>query len=593
MNAPPSPSAAPARSAKLLRRGLPAALVTKGGKQLGPWAYALLVLVSLAFFLPGLTSLPPSDRDEPRFAQTSKQMLESGNLVDLRFQDEPRYRKPVGIYWLQAASARLLSPHNLNTIAAYRVPSLIGATVAVVMTAALGSLLFGPLVGFLAALLLAACPLMNVEARLAKTDAVLLACHLVSLYVLALAWRARPQGATEQHALAPPGPVAAGTFWTAQAIAFLVKGPIVVLITAALLFTLRLRGDRLIWLRHLRPVWGIPWALALVVPWFIGIALVSHGQFFAASGGHDFLAKLWQGQDRGIVPPGLHTLVFPALFFPGSLLAFLAVRHIVRARAVPEVGFGLAGIILPWIVFELALTKLPHYVLPTYPLLAILVVEGALAADAKTRARWEVPLGVVILSVIGIGLAVLLAVLPLVVRESGQGLPGIQIAAGALLLVGLGVGIARALIARDIPKAIFALVAGSLVFMAVTFGLTLPSLTALWPSQAVTRLADSVKPCADLDLVTGGYGEPSLVFQAGTQTRLFADGAAVAHALRVDRCALGVVIQREEPAFLAVFQAADDPPPVALGHVHGFSLGRGKNVDLTLYRWQNPASEAP
>ena len=67
-------------------------------------ACALLVLISLACFLPGFASLHPMDRDEPRFAQASKQMLETGDFVDIRFQDEARHKKPVGIYWLQSAA---------------------------------------------------------------------------------------------------------------------------------------------------------------------------------------------------------------------------------------------------------------------------------------------------------------------------------------------------------------------------------------------------------------------------------------------------------------------------------------------------------
>ena len=65
-------------------------------------AVAFLLLVSLVAFLPGFFQVPPVDRDETRFAQATKQMVESGDFVDIRFQDEVRYKKPVGIYWLQA-----------------------------------------------------------------------------------------------------------------------------------------------------------------------------------------------------------------------------------------------------------------------------------------------------------------------------------------------------------------------------------------------------------------------------------------------------------------------------------------------------------
>ena len=70
------------------------------------WTRALALLVlCLVLFLPGIAELPVTDRDEARFAQATKQMLETGDFVDIRFQDEPRWKKPIGIYWMQAAIA--------------------------------------------------------------------------------------------------------------------------------------------------------------------------------------------------------------------------------------------------------------------------------------------------------------------------------------------------------------------------------------------------------------------------------------------------------------------------------------------------------
>ena len=101
-------------------------------------AVAFLVALSLVAFLPGFFNVPPIDRDEARFAQATKQMIESGDYVDIRYQDEVRYKKPVGIYWLQAGvgenrrnARRPAGPH---TIWLYRIPSLIGAIGAVLLT---------------------------------------------------------------------------------------------------------------------------------------------------------------------------------------------------------------------------------------------------------------------------------------------------------------------------------------------------------------------------------------------------------------------------------------------------------------------------
>ena len=67
-------------------------------------AVGFLVLCALLLFLPGFFTIPPIDRDEARFAQATKQMVESGDYVDIRFQEDVRYKKPIGIYWLQSAA---------------------------------------------------------------------------------------------------------------------------------------------------------------------------------------------------------------------------------------------------------------------------------------------------------------------------------------------------------------------------------------------------------------------------------------------------------------------------------------------------------
>src|SRR5688572_24307219 len=100
-------------------------------------ACAVLLLFALACFLPGFVSLQPMDRDEPRYAQASKQMLETGDFVDIRFQDEARHKKPVGVYWMQAATVGIAESLGVadarTTIAFYRIPSLLGALATVLL----------------------------------------------------------------------------------------------------------------------------------------------------------------------------------------------------------------------------------------------------------------------------------------------------------------------------------------------------------------------------------------------------------------------------------------------------------------------------
>src|SRR5437868_10812633 len=94
---------------------------------------SVLIICALAW-LPGFFTLPPLDRDESRFAQATRQMLETRDFVDIRLGQDVRYEKPVGIYWLQAAATTVFGGGTRDAIWTYRLPSLIGALAAVAAT---------------------------------------------------------------------------------------------------------------------------------------------------------------------------------------------------------------------------------------------------------------------------------------------------------------------------------------------------------------------------------------------------------------------------------------------------------------------------
>src|SRR5437868_1168114 len=93
---------------------------------------AVLIGLLMLAWVPALLSLPPLDRDESRFAEASRQMVDSGNYVDIRFASGPRYNKPVGIYWLQSLCATVAGPAFRGNIRVYRVPSLLGGLLATI-----------------------------------------------------------------------------------------------------------------------------------------------------------------------------------------------------------------------------------------------------------------------------------------------------------------------------------------------------------------------------------------------------------------------------------------------------------------------------
>src|SRR6202012_5777348 len=188
-------------------------------------AVAFLLLCGLLLFLPGFFNIPPIDRDEARFAQATKQMVESGDFVDIRFQDDVRYKKPVGIYWMQSAAIETASalglPRAQLRIWLYRIPSLFGAMGAVLLTywAALAFVTRRGAV--LAALIMASSVLLNVEARLAKTDAMLLLTVIAAMGAMARVYLSWQRG--EDPVRAPWREPA--IFWTAGAGGIVLKGP--------------------------------------------------------------------------------------------------------------------------------------------------------------------------------------------------------------------------------------------------------------------------------------------------------------------------------------------------------------------------------
>src|SRR5580693_5820621 len=172
--------------------------------------YAALALVCLLLWAPGILSLPALDRDESRFAESSRQMLDSGNYVDIRFGQVPRYKKPVGIYWLQAAATAIASGISApltghmgdhSRIWTYRLPSLLGGMAAAMLTFWCGAL-FSVEVGLFAGALVAASLLLTGEATQATTDAAVLATVMLTQGVLLRLWRAAREEAPDNA----PGP---------------------------------------------------------------------------------------------------------------------------------------------------------------------------------------------------------------------------------------------------------------------------------------------------------------------------------------------------------------------------------------------------
>jgi 4-amino-4-deoxy-L-arabinose transferase-like glycosyltransferase len=532
-----------------------------------------LTIVGLLFFLPGFFNIPPIDRDEARFAQATKQMVETGDFVDIRFQDEVRYKKPVGIYWLQAAAVETASslglPRAQIRIWLYRVPSLIGAIGAILLTYWAALAFVARRGAVLAGLIMCSSVLLGVEARLAKTDAMLLLTVVAAMGALARIYLASQRRENVEH----PSWMHPAIFWTALAGGILLKGPLILMFVGLAIGTVAILDRSASWLWRLRSVWGLMWMLVLVMPWFVAIFLRAGDTFFADSIGGDMLSKLAAQESHG-APPGMYFLLFWITFWPGAPLAGLAAPAVWRTRREPEVRFLLAWLVPSWIVFELVLTKLPHYVLPLYPAIAILsvwVLERRLLSRSwltKGTAWWfAIPAITLVLAII--------ATITLTRQPVFLAWPF----AAAALISGLFAwwlyddGNAE----RSLLNAVMAA-----LFLSVSvYGIIVAALTPLFPSPEIARALRNVE-CVGPKAAAAGYHEPSLVFMTGTST-LLTDGSGAADFLGHGSCRFALVESRSERAFAQRAEAIGLRYNVAT-RIDGYNFSQGKTISIAIFR---------
>ena len=514
--------------------------------------YALLAAFALAIYLPGRAALPPLDRDESRYMQATAQMLQTGDYVDVRFQDAPRYLQPAGIYWLEAAAVSATGTLRDRQAWGWRIPSLVAAVGSVLLTAAIGTTMFGAETGLYAALLLAVSVLMTAEARMATIDSCLLTTVLLAEFALLRVWRGRNDGE-------PAPPWAAALYWAALGVGLMLKGPVVLIpgfgTPVALALTERSAG----WFGRLRASWGVPLMLAIALPWCVAISLVSHGSFFAKAVGTNFLGKVASGQQAHGLPPGYHLLVFALAFWPGSFFAAAALPFVWTRRRLEQVRFLLCWIIPHWLIFELIATKLPHYVLPAYPAIAILA-----AAAITAQAGWLAPARIWSRALLGLygaiwlllGLAVAVAG-PILLWRLQHAMSAAALFASGLSLV-LVLGAALLALLREPRPAFWFAAAASLATYASLFWVVLPDLRTIWLSPRIAAMVAQVKPCAHSVLASASFSEPSLVFLVGRDTDLV-NAAGAADLLARDRAcgmAAGRHARRSPPSVPACCRTA-------------------------------------
>lgn len=314
-------------------------------------------LLALLLNLAGNGRVSLFDRDEPRYAGATREMKASGDWVHPTFNAEPRYHKPVLIYWLMMVGTTLGGD---NPFGVRLVSSLAGAATCLVVWA-WGRRMLGERAGLLAGLILATAPIVVAESKMATTDATLMLWVVGCQFCL---WELSQRSSWKIAAL----------FWTLLGLAILTKspaGPVLLVASGGVSWLL---GGPTSFLKRLHWRWGPLLCAAIVLPWNVAILLRSHGEYYNVAVGYHIIRRATTGIEEHGGFPGYYVVLSFLTCFPWSALLPAAIyAGWSRRKESPVYGFLLGWIIGPLILLECVRTKLIHYYLPAFPAWALLI----------------------------------------------------------------------------------------------------------------------------------------------------------------------------------------------------------------------------
>ncbi len=468
---------------------------------------ALAVSLILWVYFSMTTASTLWDRDEPRFSRATVEMVESGNYLYPTFNENLRPDKPILIYWLMSVPVRLFGPSEFSC----RMVAPLATIGTGLMTAWAATLVAGPGAGLLAFAFLTLSPLMAVSGTAATTDALLLMCITAAICSFLLSWR---RGFRISHAILMTAALAA---------ALLTKGPVglavPLLVIPVAAFVLG-RGA-------LRPLPYLGWVLAsvllasaLFLAWGIPANHATGGEFYAKGIGHHVV-------NRSLNPLESHggtsflffftylpVIVFA--FFPWTLYLPMAFTK-TASPAETSTNIPASRLVLCWalpVIFLMSAvaTKLPHYILPAFPALAIAAAIGATRLRLTNFPRRPITpaalTGLILFIVVGAALGLGLTISTWFLPVFGLRVPATGL--GLLFLAITIVGAHRFLKGRH-SDAVATLIAG---MMMVLLSAALFLLPAIERFKISPPLADRIESLTDasVPVSTCGFGEPSLNF---------------------------------------------------------------------------------
>jgi len=538
-------------------------------------AAAVLVALALLSYLPGTLALPPVDRTEVVYAQSTRAMLERGDLIDARFQGERFAFRPIGITWLQMVPAKLLGQDARAAIATYRLPSLLGGVLAVLAVWWLLRPLLGSRGALVSAGLFAVTPIVALQAQLAIPEGpLLLAIVVAQLTLLRLYCGPEARNATGL-ALA---------FWAAQGSSILINALAVPILSLSTIIALYIFDRRLDWLKRLRPLAGVPLMLVIAAPWLI-VRAHFDGVPFSGLTFWETLSALGGAQDmKWKAAPLTFTLALVLGVMPGALLLVPAVKGLWQNRAA-----ALQRFLLCWLAGYLAYLELIASKPALYTVQAMFpAAAAAVALSLEKDGRLAIPDYMLRLPawVVAPGMLALFAgVLWLAATP-----PNAAVVIGAVLVTALFTLAAQA--ARDGLAAAWltSAIGGFALFLGFTFGVLLPHLEKGWPAA---RIAEAIAPfehCVVGPVGVVGFREPSGVFLLGRDSE--STPGAIASRMKGGEEGIAVVEDRWHADLMRSLAARGGKLPTRVGCVEAFNVMRGCPLSFSIYITGAPRLDA-
>jgi 4-amino-4-deoxy-L-arabinose transferase-like glycosyltransferase len=317
-----------------------------------------LVVLCVFVLLGGLGSRALWDNDEGMHAAMAMEMLRSGDWIVPRFAGEPFVDKPPLFLWLVAGSLALFGSNEF----AARLPNALMGTVLILVTYLMGRRAVGDRSAFLGSLALAGSVMFVVLSRAVVHDMALALPVTVALLVF-----------YRRHAVRNGGAWGWMVFWILLGLSVLAKGPLGVVLILGTVGLYLIHQRDLSFLRAMAPLRGSVVALSICVPWFVAMEIREPGfiRFFILS---QNFGNFLEVQPRHPEPWWFFVPVLLLGFFPWAhVLATMIVRSLRRPF---DLGRG-ATFLLTWfafsfLLFSAASSKLPSYLLPAFPALALL-----------------------------------------------------------------------------------------------------------------------------------------------------------------------------------------------------------------------------